>query len=182
MPRNLIPAGCIVALTAFPSSLYAQEFSARLTGFEEVGGIGAGQTGAIFSNGTGKLTLDLDVENKRLTYSLTYSGFTVPVTQAHIHFGKRHVGGGVMVFFCTNLNNGPTGTPACPANGTVTGTLNAASVVGPAPQNVTAGNFDAVVKALKSDTAYANIHTTAFPVGEIRGQIRRDDREMTING
>jgi CHRD domain-containing protein len=176
MPRSLIPAVCIAALTALPSSLYAQEFSARLTGFEEVGGIGAGQTGAIFSNGTGKLTLD--VENDHLTYKLTYSGLSASVTQAHIHFGKRHVGGGIMVFFCTNLGNGPAGTPTCPASGgTVTGTLNAASVVGPLPQNVTPANFNAVVKALNSDTAYANIHTTSFPAGEIRGQIRRDDRD-----
>jgi hypothetical protein len=166
----------MAALTAFPGNLSAQEFSARLTGFEEVGGIGAGQTGAIFSNGTGKLTLD--VENDHLTYKLTYSGLSASVTQAHIHFGKRHVGGGIMVFFCTNLGNGPAGTPACPASGgTVTGTLTAASVVGPVPQNVTLGNFNAVVKALNSDTAYANIHTTSFPAGEIRGQIRRDDRD-----
>jgi hypothetical protein len=137
MPRNLIPAVCTAALTALPSGLYAQEFSARLNGFEEVGGIGAGQTGAILSNGTGKLTLDVDVQKQLLTYSLTYSGLNAPVTQAHIHFGKRHVGGGIMVFFCTNLGNGPAGTPTCPANGgTVTGTLTPASVVGPAAQHV----------------------------------------------
>jgi hypothetical protein len=33
------------------------------------------------------------------------------------------------------------------------------------------------VAALESDTAYANIHTSAFPAGEIRGQIRRGERE-----
>ena len=78
-----------------------------------------------------------------------------------------------MVFFCTNLNNGPAGTQACPAGGgTITGTLSAADVIGPASQGVTAGNFQAVVDALESDTAYANIHTTKFPAGEIRGQIR----------
>jgi len=45
--------------------------------------------------------------------------------------------------------------------------------VGPAAQGVTAGDFQAVVDALESDTAYANIHTTAFLAGEIRGEIRR---------
>jgi hypothetical protein len=29
------------------------------------------------------------------------------------------------------------------------------------------------VDALNSNTAYANIHTTALPAGEIRGQVRR---------
>jgi hypothetical protein len=99
------------------------------------------------------------------------------VTQAHIHLGKIHVPGGVMVFFCTN-GSGPPGTPACPATGgTVTGTWTAASVVGPTAQNVTAGDFSALIDALNSNTAYANIHTTKFPAGEIRGQVRRGDRE-----
>ncbi|HET9709315.1 MAG TPA: CHRD domain-containing protein, partial [Gemmatimonadales bacterium] len=111
-------------------------------------------------------------------FTLEFSGLNAPVTQAHIHFGKRHVGGGVMVFFCSNLNNGPAGTQACPAGGgTVTGTITAAGVVGPVAQGVVPGNFDAVVQALDSNTAYANIHTTGFPAGEIRGQVRRHDRD-----
>jgi hypothetical protein len=51
------------------------------------------------------------------------------------------------------------------------GTITAASVVGPAAQNITAGDFDALVAALDSNTAYGNIHTVKFPAGEIRGQI-----------
>ena len=82
-----------------------------------------------------------------------------------------------MVFLCTNLGNGPAGTQACPASGTVSGMLTAASVVGPVAQNITPGDFDAVTEALLSRTAYGNIHTSKFPAGEIRGEIRRDDDE-----
>jgi CHRD domain-containing protein len=181
MHRIILPvvAGAL-AFSAVPAQADRDHdrFSAKLSGFEEVGGVGAGQTGAILSGGTATLALELDRNAQTLTYTLDFSGLSTDVAQAHIHFGKRHVGGGVMVFFCSNLGNGPAGTPACPAaGGTVTGTVGAAGVVGPAAQGVTAGNFDAVIEALDSNTAYANIHTTKFPAGEIRGQIRRGHRD-----
>jgi len=42
---------------------------------------------------------------------------------------------------------------------------------------VTPGNFDALVAALTSDTAYVNVHTTNFPAGEIREQIQGNKSE-----
>lgn len=181
MHRTILPVvACAIALGAGPARADNghDHFSAKLSGFEEVGGVGAGQTGAILSAGTATLDLHLDRNAQTLTYTLEFSGLGADVTQSHIHFGKRHVGGGVMVFFCSNLGNGPAGTPACPAGGgTVTGTVMAAGVVGPAAQGVTVGDFNAVVEALDSNTAYANIHTTKFPAGEIRGQIRRHQHD-----
>jgi hypothetical protein len=164
-------AATLCVLFSVPAG--AQEFRAKISGFQEVGGLGAAETGAILSSGEGTLKLTLDKDAKLLNYELTYSGLT-SVLQSHIHFGKNHVAGGIMVFFCTNLGIGPAGTPVCPAaGGTVTGQISASGVVGPAGQNVTAGNFDAVIAALTSNTAYVNIHTTKFPMGEIRGQIIR---------
>jgi hypothetical protein len=148
-------------------------FSTKFSGFEEIGALGAGETGAILSGGTATLDLELDRQAQTLMYTLTFSGTNATVTQSHIHFGKRHVAGGVIVFLCSNLGNGPAGTQACPASGTVTGTITPADVVGPAGQGVAAGNFAGLVEALDNNTAYGNIHTTAFPAGEIRGQIRR---------
>jgi hypothetical protein len=40
-------------------------------------------------------------------------------------------------------------------------------------QNIPAGTFEALIAALVSDTTYANVHTTKFPAGEIRGQVQR---------
>ena len=157
----------------------AQEYHAKFSGFNEVGPLNA-ETGAILSDGMATLTVKVDKAASTATYSLTINnGLSAPVTQAHIHFGKVHVPGGVIVFLCTNLGNGPAGTPACPTpSGTVTGTLMAGSVVGPAAQNITPGDFDGLTDALESNTAYGNIHTTKFPAGEIRGQVRRDrDRD-----
>jgi CHRD domain len=42
---------------------------------------------------------------------------------------------------------------------------------------LTPGNFDGLVDALRSHTAYGNIHTVQFPAGEIRGEIRRGKRD-----
>jgi CHRD domain len=87
------------------------QYSARLSGFEEIGSL-TGPTGAILSPAQGQLTLTVDKQNQFINYQLTYSGFTNNVTQAHIHFGKEHVAGGVMVFFCLNP---PVNNPASPA-------------------------------------------------------------------
>jgi hypothetical protein len=176
MYRMTLAGVILSALAAAPTAMAApqiEHFHAVFSGFNEIGALNAA-TGAVLSPGHGTLELRLDRVNQTLSFVLNYSDLTNTVTQSHIHFGKNHVAGGVMVFFCSNLSNGPAGTQPCPANGTVTGTLSAADVVGIAGQNVTAGDFQAVVDALESDTAYANIHTTKFLAGEIRGQIRHD--------
>jgi CHRD domain len=191
---------CAGVLALWGGRADAEEFSARLTGFQELGSLpnvtqnqttgvvtAANPTGAILSDATGTLKLDLDEKAGKATWTLTYSnvGTTPPltgtVTQAHIHFGKARDSGGIMVFFCTNLTP-PVGPPTplkCPLNSTdptgLTGTFTKADVVAIAGQNVAAGNFDALADALTSNTAYANIHTTALGAGEIRGQIHKGD-------
>jgi hypothetical protein len=196
---------CAGVLVLWGGRADAEEFSARLSGFQELGSLpnvtqnpttgvvtAANPTGAVLSNGTGTLELDLDEKAGTATWTLTYSnvGTTPPktgtVSQAHIHFGKSRDSGGILVFFCTNLTPPPAGAPLpkpCPSpSGTVSGTWTSADIVAIAGQNVVAGNFDALVDALESNTAYANIHTTsgttpdtAFPAGEIRGQIHEGD-------
>lgn len=168
---------CVVALSAMwiVRADDVLKFKAKFSGFEEVGSLNA-ETGAILSPGTATLNLTLDKAAQTVTYTLTYSfPSTTSVLQSHIHFGKIHVPGNIMVFLCTNKGNGPSGVavPACPTfEGTVTGTITAAAVEAIPSQNIlTAGDFDALVSALTSHTAYANIHTSAFQAGEIRGQV-----------
>jgi hypothetical protein len=45
-------------------------------------------------------------------------------------------------------------------------------VVGPTGQGIEAGAFAEIVAAIKEGTAYANVHSTKWPGGEIRGQLR----------
>jgi hypothetical protein len=170
------------ALTTMSCNANAQTFHADLSGFQELGALNA-ETGAIFTPGTGTLDLKLDQKLQMLTYTLTYSGLTSPVLQAHIHFGQIHVPGGIFLFLCTNLGNGPAGTPACPTtSGTVTGQLTPASVVAVPGQNITVGDFSIVPAALLSRSAYGNVHTNNFKAGEIRGQIRQPDNRQGQQG
>jgi hypothetical protein len=46
-----------------------------------------------------------------------------------------------------------------------------ADVVGPAGQGISPGQFEEVLKAMREGATYANVHSTLFPGGEIRGQI-----------
>lgn len=39
-------------------------------------------------------------------------------------------------------------------------------------QGVEAGSFDVLVRAIRAGYTYANVHTTRWPGGEIRGQIQ----------
>jgi hypothetical protein len=53
----------------------------------------------------------------------------------------------------------------------VTGTITPADIGGPAGQGIAPGEFNEVLRALRSGNVYANIHTATYPSGEIRGQV-----------
>jgi hypothetical protein len=80
-----------------------------------------------------------------------------------------------MAFLCSNLGGAPPGVPLCPNNpgvNEVSGTITPASIVGSAAgQGIAAEDFDAFREAVIEGTGYANIHTTNFPSGEIRGPL-----------
>jgi hypothetical protein len=152
-------------------------FSAGLTGYEEVAAIST-----LSTSGSGSFSAQLNRGKDEIRYTLSYRGpFDAKpaggtVAQAHIHLGARGISGGISAFLCSNLGNGPAGTPACPAEGTVTGTITPLQVVGGAEaQGLAAGEFAELVRALRAGAAYANVHTSTFPGGEIRGQIEDDD-------
>jgi hypothetical protein len=136
----------------------SRQFRASINGFNE--------TPTLFSSGSGTFTATLSADETSLTYTLTYSGLT-GASAAHIHLGARAIAGGVSAFLC-----GGGGKPACPASsGTVTGTIIAANIIGPASQGLAVGNFAGLIASMRAGATYVNIHTPAYPVGEIRGQI-----------
>ena len=137
----------------------------QLLGYEEVP--------AISTPGGGRF--EAEVTGDAVHYELRYRRLSAPVQQAHIHFGQRSVNGGVSVFLCSNLDSTPPGTPPCPPSGEVSGTLTAASVIGPGVQGIAAGELEELLAAIDAGVAYVNVHTDAFPNGEIRGQLGEDD-------
>ena len=166
MKVGLVAALTLVLAGATLANASSGSFSIRtkLTGFEET-------PVALSTPARGMFTAT--VSGSSMTYTLTYSGFPTAVTQSHIHFGQRATTGGVSIFLCSNLGNGPAGTPACPsAGGTVTRTVTAADVVGPAAQGIAAGEWNEIIAAIRAGYGYANVHSTAFPAGEIRGQLK----------
>lgn len=113
-----------------------------------------------------------------ITWTLSYRDLSSPAEQAHIHFGQHHTAGGISVFLCTNLGNGPAGVQACPAaDGTITGTITSAEVIGPADQGIAATELAELLSAIRSGSTYVNVHTQMHPAGEIRGQIVEDDHD-----
>ncbi len=124
---------------------------------------------------TGSFDVTIDDAAQTLAYELSYSGLEGNVQQAHVHFGKRALNGGISVFLCTNLGNNPN-APPCPQEGTVSGTLGASDIVGPSGQGIAPGEFEELVAAMRAGHTYANVHSTIWPGGEIRAQI--DDENL----
>jgi CHRD domain len=184
-------AGIAAAQVSEKDALEQQRFfSTRLSGFNEVIFV-AGQAGpplvppalrgAISTPAKGQFKAILDDPADMIEYELSYEGLRAPVTQAHIHFGQRHTVGGIIVWLCqTDGTQAPEPvrslTPTCPSEGSVTGTITPAHVLAQDAQGFAAGDFDELVRAIRNRAAYANVHTSTFPQGEIRGQIRDHHR------
>jgi hypothetical protein len=138
----------------------------RLHGFNEVPVISTAAQGRF------KAWLD---SGGIIRYELSYSGLEGTVTQSHIHLGQRGVSGAIMVWLCqTATNVDPLGkAPICPQSGTVSGVLDATAVGAQATgQGVAVGEFAEFVNAVRAGVAYVNVHSSKFPGGELRGQLR----------
>lgn len=164
MKRILMISGAAVLLAAAAIVIAQVRFGGGLIGYEEVP--------AVSTTGRGEFRAELARNRNSVNWQLSYANLEGTVTQAHIHFGQRGVNGGVSVFLCSNLGNGPAGTQPCPQPpATISGTITASDVIGPAGQGIAPGEFDEFVRAMRAGATYANVHSTLWPGGEIRTQI-----------
>jgi hypothetical protein len=157
--------GSLLLLTTVAN---AEKIGAILNGYEE--------SPSVSTTAKGEFLASIDEHGGVIQYTESFSGLQAPITQSHIHVGQSAVNGSVVIFLCQTAGSpDPTGlAPQCPQEGSVSGTITAANVVagGTASQQLKAGDLAAIITAIRAGAAYANVHTTASPGGEIRGQIK----------
>jgi hypothetical protein len=136
-----------------------KSLKAHLDGYHEVP--------AISTASTGDIKLSVNPSDTQISYTLTFSALHGgSAIAAHIQFGQPGVNGGVLAFLCGDAR------PACPAaGGTVTGTVVAADIQGIPAQGIAAGDMAGLLRAMRAGVTYANVRSTTFAGGEIRGQI-----------
>jgi len=131
---------------------------------------------SVSSTGTGEFRAKISRDETSFEYELTFEDLEGDVTQSHIHIAQKGVNGGISIWLCgtgapgTPLA-GPPGTPLCggPREGTVTRTVTAADVIGPADPAAVAR---AVALARKSDVVVLCLGTSLQV--EAEGRDRRD--------
>ena len=165
MRRILLPAALLLSVAAIAAcdddestGPQATVYVANLNGANEV----PPRTTSASGNAT------FTVVGNTATYTISVAGLTTPPTAAHIHVGNSTVAGGVIYNFFPTGTSVPTGTTnANFATGTIDLSLANISNAG---QSVSG---DSLRKLFESGNAYVNVHTSTFPGGEIRDQIRR---------
>jgi CHRD domain len=133
------------------------DVSTQLNGYREVPAIST----------TGNGSFRADIRGDEIHYRLRYGDLEGgAVLFAHIHLGRPATNGGVVAFLC-----GGGDKPACPASGTVEGVIDPVDVEALEDQGIAAGEFRELVRAIRRNATYVNVHTEAFPGGEVRGNL-----------
>lgn len=111
---------------------------------------------------TGSATATITYVGRQLLFRLDVNG-TANVTRAHIHGPAAP---GVNAGIRMNFYEPPAGT--APIN--ITGSATLANGIGGLPIGI---SMDSLLVLMRTGNAYVNVHTSAYPSGELRGQISK---------
>jgi hypothetical protein len=149
--RKVVPVLALaLALSAAGPARSSMIFEATLSGLNE--------TPPNNSPATGSGTFVLDDAMTSLTFDVTYSGLVAGTTAAHFHDGPAGVAAPIV--------RGMT-----PAEGLMTGTTSG-HFLGTWTSADSEPLTPALVTELLAGNIYFNVHSTTFPGGEIRDQLR----------
>jgi len=132
---------------------------------------GAAEVPPNASSGTGNVVLDI-VDELSMSLSVSFSGLIGTTTIAHIHNAPAGANGPVMTQTPSFV-----GFPIGVTGGSYVETflLSELSTWNPAFVSSSGGNAEAAktafLAALAGGNAYFNLHSTAYPGGELRGQL-----------
>lgn len=162
--KHLILIPALVAATSLAHATVFQ-FTATLDGPSE--------SPANASPGTGTATFSYDSVLKTFSIDTTFTGLTGNTTAAHIHAptavaGVSTAGVATQTPTFTGFPSGVTsGTYSQTFDLSLTASFNSTFVSNNG--GTAAGAETAFINAINAGKAYLNIHTSAFPGGEIRG-------------
>jgi hypothetical protein len=130
-----------------------RNYTAHLTGDQEVP--------VVATTATGQAKYQLSKDGTSLSYKLIVANIQTTVLFGHLHLGAAGTNGGVVVDLVGRTGPSPQGVIA-------EGTITRAQLKG-----ALAGQpLSALVAAMDAGNVYTNVHSTANPGGEIRGQVR----------
>jgi len=137
---------------------------------------GANETPPVASGGSGSavVTLVADI----LNVSITYTGLSAPGIAAHIHCCGVGIAAPIAVPFTTFTTGVTSGSFNASYDLTSISSYSTAFLM--ANGNTAASAETAFIAGLNGGQTYANVHSTAFPGGEIRGQLAAVPEPATV--
>lgn len=128
---------------------------------------GAGVVPATASTTTGSITFSSVPGDSILTYSLSVSNMT-GVTQAQLHSGAAGANGPILAWLLP-VNGNAAQAPSVALDGVISLGDIAPAWIRTNPRLT----MDSVKALMIAGRAYVDVHSSAFPNGELRGQIGR---------
>lgn len=158
--HNLISQGDLASMEGGVAAMTKRTFTAHLNSGNEVA------SPAVESLGQGQAIFTFSEDGMEIHYKLIVANIE-NVTMAHIHCGEAGANGPPVVFLFGPVAGGVT------QNGVLAeGTITSANIRPNVSCSGVIATYELLAELIRTGGAYVNAHTTAYPGGEIRGQIK----------